>query len=103
MPEQSASIEPFDLYSDQFTITITPYGANLSFGVNAAHPVATNPQPAKHLGTVRMSNEHLKVLVFLCRRQVMEVERGSEVKADVSRIVLNGLQIAPEDWEQFWA
>ena len=94
--------EPFDVYADQFTITITPFGANLSFGIREAHPVQTRPPASEHLGTVRMSVEHLKTMIMMIRRQVRQVEEGSGVRVEVPREVLNQLQISPEDWDSFW-
>ena len=52
--------DPFDIYSDVFAISITPWGANLSFQLREAHPTTVSPKQPKQLGTVRMSNEHLK-------------------------------------------
>jgi hypothetical protein len=92
----------FDVYSDQFTITITPFGANLSFGVREPHPSSGRVPQSENLGTVRMSVEHLKTMVMVLRKQVMTVERESGVKAEVPTNVLNQLNIAMEDWDSFW-
>ena len=92
----------FDKYADQFTITITPFGANLSFGAREPHPATARTPQNQHLGTIRMSVEHLKVMTMVIRKQILQVERESGVKAEVSIMMLNQLQIPPEDWETFW-
>ena len=92
----------FDVYADQFTITITPFGANLSFGVREAHPSPSRTARTENLGTIRMSVEHLKTMVMIIRRQILIVERETGVKAEVAHNILNQLNISPDDWETFW-
>lgn len=94
--------EGFDVYTDQFTITITPFGANLSFAVREPHPSPGRAPKSENLGTVRMSVEHLKTIVIIIRRQILMVERETGVKAEVPRNILNQLQISPDDWDSFW-
>ncbi len=94
--------EPFDLYADAFTVTINPWGANVSYQLHEPHPTQqTISQPAR-LGTIRMSIEHLKAMTFMIRRQILQHEQGLGVKIQVPIQVLNQLGIAPEDWEAFW-
>ena len=102
MADQSSTNDSFDLYADQFTVTLNPFGANLSFGMREPHPAASRPQQAQHLGTIRMSVEHLKTMVIVIRRQVLVVEEQTGVKAEVPREILNQLHISPEDWDSFW-
>ncbi len=102
MPEETAPSAQFDLYADQFVVSTTPFGANLSFGVREAHPTtARAPQTTMH-GTIRMSVEHLKIMVYMIRRQVMKAEHDAGVKAEVAPQILNQLDIHPEDWDGFW-
>ena len=96
------SDEEFDKFADQFTITITPFGANLSFSVREAHPSPGRPPQAKTLGTIRMSVEHIKTMVMILRRQIRQVETQTGVKAEVPQEILNQLQISKEDWDEFW-
>ena len=102
MAEEGRHREQFDEYADAFTITITPFGANLSFGVREPHPPAGRVPNIQNLGTVRMSVEHLKIMVMIVRRQVVQVEAQSGIKAEVSREILNQLQIPFEDWDALW-
>ncbi|MBI4312769.1 MAG: hypothetical protein HY681_13460 [Chloroflexi bacterium] len=99
MPEEG---DGFDVYADAFTITITPFGANLSFSLREAHPSLSRTPQMTQLGTVRMSVEHLKTMVMIMRRQVLQVEAQMGVRAEVPREVLNQLGVSPEDWESFW-
>lgn len=102
MADGNKGYETFDEYVDQFTITLTPFGANLSFAVSEAHPSVGRAPQSRHLGTIRMSVEHLKTMVMMIRRQILTVEEQTRVKADVPRDILNQMQIAPEDWDNFW-
>ena len=95
-------VEPIDTYSDQFMVTTTSWGANLSFLVNTPHPEATKPVPAERVATIRMSNEHLKVMAMVIVRQIKKMESETGIKCEVDHRVLNSLGIAPEDWEEFW-
>ena len=94
--------ESFDLYADAFTVTITPFGANLSFSLHEAHPSANRPPQLKQLGTIRMSVEHLKTVVWMTRHQIRQVEGQMGVKAEIPSSILNQLNIPPQDWEDFW-
>lgn len=94
--------EPFDVYADAFIVSITPFGANLSFEIREAHPSPNAPAPLRRLGTVRMSVEHLKVMGMILRNQVRAVESQSGVKFEVDTQVLSQLRIPKEDWDSFW-
>jgi len=95
-------VEPIDVYSDQFMVTTTSYGANLSFLQSTAHPEPTKPVPAERVATIRMSNEHLKVMAMVIVRQIKKTEAETGVKINVDSRVLNNLNIAREDWDSFW-
>ena len=95
--------EPLDVYSDQFQISIGPWGCALNFSESHALPPAPGNVPqAKHVATVRMSTEHLKVMAFLIRRQIIEVEKQTGVRVEIPMQVLNGLGIGMEDWNSLW-
>lgn len=95
-------VEPIDVYSDQFMLTTTTWGANMSFLVNTPHPEQTKPVPAEKLATIRMSNEHLKVMAMIIARQIKKMESDTGIKIEVDRRILNNLGIPPEDWDEFW-
>lgn len=96
--------DPFDEYADQFAITLGPYGAVLNFSRTSPKPTAPgSPQQADYLGTIRMSWEHLKAMVFVIKRNINEAEAQLGVTIPVSHLVLNGMKIAPEDWDKFWS
>ena len=94
--------KPFDIYSDSFAFTITPWGANMSFQLREAHPTPPAIPQQKQLGTIRMSNEHLKTMVFMLRQRMLEHEKNSGTQIEVPTSVLTQLGIAPEDWGAFW-
>jgi len=95
-------VEPIDVYSDEFLVTITSWGANLSFLVNTPHPEPTKRVPAERVATIRMSTEHLKIMAMIIVRQIKKVERDTGVKTEIDPRVLNNLGIAREDWDSFW-
>lgn len=95
-------VEPIDVYSDQFMVTITSYGANLSFYLNTPHPEQAKVVPAERIATIRMSNEHLKVMAMVIVRQIKKMESDTGIRTSIDNRVLNSLGIAPEDWEGFW-
>ena len=102
MVDENKEMEPFDIYVDQFTISLTPFGANLSFGVREAHPPSSRAPQVQNLCTIRMSVEHLKTMVMILRRQICKVENETGVKAEVPANILNQLGIPLEDWNSFW-
>jgi hypothetical protein len=95
--------EPFDEYVDQFLMTIGPYGATIGLLRTDPQPASpgTSPQ-AQRIGTIRMSLEHLKVMTYILKRQITLAEAQLGVSIQTPLMLLNNLQIAPEDWEQFW-
>ncbi len=95
--------EPVDVHSDQFQVITGPYGCTLSFSLSSPVPPSPgSPAQAERMATVRMSLEHLKVMTFMLRRQLVEYERSSGVIVPLPTQVLNNLGIGPEDWEAFW-
>ena len=93
---------PLDVYSDQFMVTTTAFGANLSFLVNTPHPEQSKPVAPERLATIRMSLEHLKLMTMIIVKQVKKLESDTGIKIAMDKRVLNSLGIAPDDWEEFW-
>jgi hypothetical protein len=95
--------EATDVYCDQFQMNIGPFGSTLNFSLSSPTPPAPgSPPQAERLATVRMSLEHMKVITFILRRQILEYERNSVVGVSLPSQLLNSLRIGPEDWESFW-
>jgi hypothetical protein len=95
--------EPFDEYIDQITMNINAYGIALNFRKTSAAPIMPGTAPAAiEIGTVRMSLEHFKVMAFMLKRQINEVESQLGISIPIPPQVLNSMRIAPEDWENFW-
>jgi hypothetical protein len=95
--------EATDVYCDQFQMNIGPFGSTLNFSLSSPTPPAPgSPPQAERLATVRMSLEHMKVITFILRRQILEYERNSGVGVSLPSQLLNSLRISPEDWESFW-
>jgi len=95
--------EPFDEYIDGFSFGAGPYGAALNFQRTAARPTAPGSMPrVEEVGSVRMSLEHLKMMAFVMKRQVDDVEKQLGIEIPVAFQLLNALKISPEDWQGFW-
>jgi hypothetical protein len=92
-----------DVFADQFSMNLGPFGCALNFTLSSAMPAApggaTQGQP---VATVRMSLEHLKLMTFLIRRQLIEYERQAGVRIPIGVDVLNQLRVGREDWTEFW-
>jgi len=95
--------EPIDVYADQFQMHTGPYGCTLNFLLT--HP--TPPPPgsavqATRVATVRMSLEHMKVMTFMLRQQLLEYERRTATAVQLPGEMLNQLRIGREDWDALW-
>ena len=95
--------EKIDVYSDQFQVNTGPYGSTLNFLLSQPTPPApgTTPQ-AELLASVRMSLEHLKLMTFVLRNQILTHEEQTATTIPIPPQVLNGLRISFEDWDAFW-
>ena len=94
---------PLDIYSDQFQVSTGPYGCALNFMLSNPTPPPPGSAPqAERVATIRMSIEHLKVMTFMLRRQIMVVERDTGVKVEIPVQALNNLRISLEDWQALW-
>ena len=95
--------EPIDVYSDSFQLHTSPYGATLNFMLSPSSPPAPGktPQP-ETLATIRVSLEHLKLMTFVLRRQIMHHEQQSGVNIQVPTQLLNSMRISPDDWDSLW-
>lgn len=94
---------PTDVYSDQITLTIGPFGCAINFALSPAIPPALGTTVAgQPVATVRMSLEHLKTMAYLLRHQLRKYEQHSGLSVPVPREVLNQLRIGPEDWQECW-
>ena len=91
-----------DVYADQVALNVAPFGCAINFSVSPAIPQAGGMTPGHPVAIVRMSLEHMKMMTFLLRRQLMEYERGSGAQISIPQEVLNQLRIGREDWEECW-
>lgn len=95
--------EKFDEYIDAYLQSPTPYGVAVTFLRSDPRPSAPGSAGQREeVGTIRMSWEHYKLMAFLMRKSVLDVERQVGVTFPVPITVLNNLRIAPEDSEKFW-
>jgi hypothetical protein len=96
-------VEPIDIYSDSFGLNTGPYGCTLNFMISPSTPPAPGKAPQHEtLATIRMSLEHLKLMTFVLRRQIMLHEQQTGVNIQVPTQVLSSLSISPDDWDSLW-
>ena len=95
--------EPFDVYADGLTISTNPWGTNLVFGLSPAAASPESNEEATHLGTIRVSNEYLKILGFAICRSLMQHEKNVGAQLGIPVQVLDELGIPKDDWDSFWA
>jgi hypothetical protein len=50
-----------------------------------------------------MSLEHMKVMAFMLRRQLLQFEENTGVRVQVPQEVLNQLRVGREDWDRHWS
>ena len=95
--------DPLDVYCDQFQVHLGPYGAVLNFRLTQSQPPPQGtPVASDRVSTVRMSLEHLKIMAYMLRMQVVGYEQRFGVRIQLPQEVLNAGQIGREDWDAFW-
>ena len=95
--------EPFDVYSDSTGISIGDWGTSLRLYVLDPGRSDEEVPEQRELGTVRMSNEHLKVFIYLVRRGILRHEAQAQFQFEVPKRTLAAFDIAEEEWREFWA
>ena len=92
-----------DVYADQLQLNTSAFGAILNFmATKSTPPTPGSPPETNKVATIRTSLEHLKVLTYIIRRQIVNQERNTGITYELPRDVLNALKISPEDWDSFW-
>jgi hypothetical protein len=95
--------DAIDVYSDQFQVHTGPYGCTLNFLLTSPTPPAPgSPVQATRVATVRMSLEHMKVMTYMLRQQLLEYERRTGTAVQLPMEMLNQLRIGREDWDNLW-
>lgn len=87
-----------EFYVDKSTVTISPFGAALSFGLNPPHPSPGQQQSAPDTVRLRMSLEHAKLVSMLLRRQLKLFEEQMGAKINMPSQVYNSVGLSQEDW-----
>jgi hypothetical protein len=90
--------EPLEIYSDVFRYTVTPYGVNITFGLNAPHPAPAQAPTSQDQAIVRMSLEQAKVMAMMLRRNLKAYERENGLEIALPPGLYTQLGIAREDW-----
>ena len=94
--------EPFDIYSDYVTFRTTHWGTNLSFHLLEVSPSPDGNWGQNLQGTVRMSNEHLKVVLFMLARNLRQQETNTGARYDATDEILNQMGVPRDEWNRFW-
>ena len=93
--------EPFDIYTDYVSYWMTHWGTTLS--LHLTDPPNEEGVRINHLlGNVRLSNEHLKMLVFVLARTLAQEESRTHSNYDATDEILAQVGITREEWTLFW-
>jgi hypothetical protein len=88
-----------EYYSDMFEVVGGAFGATLNFMVSPPVPRAETRETAVR---IRMSWEHIKAMTFILQRHIKQVEQDQGISYPISNKTLVGMNIPPEDWNEFW-
>lgn len=95
MPEDNT----LDVYSDQMTMSIGPYGIAIVFGATPTVAQTPGSMNMDRRAVVRLSLEHAKVLSMLLRKNIKQYELehlGDPIP--LPKAVLQQLGLANETW-----
>ncbi len=97
MPDIESEVP--DVYADQFLMTSSVWGVNLTFGKTSPQPPPAGQAPTTIRQTVvRMSLQHAKIMAMIMRKQLKKQERESGVDVVIPHEVYNSLELSSEDW-----
>ena len=95
--------EPVTVFTDQFQLNTSPYGATLNFLLSDPIPPSPGTAPKiERQATVRMSLEHLKMMSFIMQRSVKQYETQTGTTIQIPMQLLNSMGISLEDWDACW-
>jgi hypothetical protein len=88
-----------DYYFDRVEVTVTIFGANITFSLGKAHPKnEAEATEIKALATVRTSLEHAKIFAMLLRKQLKTYELNTHIDIRVPSEVYERLGLDANDW-----
>ena len=88
-----------DVYADQMSLALTPYGIALTFSLSNSAPNPARPMQPEPKVVVRMSLEHAKSLAMIVRRQLKQYELeqlGDAIR--LPRQVMQQMNLSEDDW-----
>lgn len=92
-----------EFYVDVFQVGSSAWGVAMNFGMSSAKPtLPSQPNPDTPVCVIRMGWECFKMFVYCQVRYIKQIESQVGVKYPVATHILNGMGIAPGDWESFW-
>ena len=94
--------EPFDFFSDGFSVGTGPETASLIFSVvPASYDEDVDP---RILGTIRMGIRQLRALTFTSWELIQRMERDGLIQAQPEPPdELVGAEVSPENWRRLWS
>ena len=87
-----------DLYSDQLSVKLGPFGCALTFALSSSGP----SESATEAATIRVSVEHLKVMAFVFHRAVLEYEEAAGGTVPIPAKIFESTKIPRSAWERYW-
>lgn len=88
-----------DVYVDQFTVAMTPYGLALNFSLSSSMPNPAGMNAPTPQVVVRMSLEHAKSMTMLLRRSLKQYELeqiGDPIR--LPKEVMRQMNLTDADW-----
>ena len=85
-----------EAFSDVFEVHVNPWSVALTFGRRATRPTESNEYTVR----MRMPLQQAKALAVVLLRSIRQYEQQADTDVDLPQQVLEGLGIAPEDWNR---
>lgn len=87
-----------DFYVDRVRVTVSTFGAALGFGISEPHLDAPEDSKITDVATIRMSLEHLKVMLIVLKKQLKEFEKANDFEVALPKEVIARLGLEEEKW-----
>jgi hypothetical protein len=102
MADAPEPIKVPNIYSDNFSLAVGPYGAALTFGLTHPEPAGTEGPRVYPAATIRVSLEHLKVMGWIIHRQISQYQKQFDTIVALPETALKSVDAPRDQWRSFW-
>ena len=93
----------YDVFCDGFWVRVSPWGSHFEFSLSDVHADAEGNINSHTVGKVRMSNELLKTITFIQAREIIGLEKLTNLTYDPPEGALESFSgIDMDQWNAFW-